>query len=669
MRAMIWKELRENFKWAVVAFLGLLLAQIYALSGSRGDSAPLCNSTFLLTTSFGCALVGLAIGLLQILPELRRDQWASLLHRPVSRNVIFLGKAAAGLALYLVATGLPLLVSIGYTAAPGNFESPFVLGSALPALTDQLLGISFYFAAMLACLVRGRWFGARVMILLGMGLVLIIHVANIYGFIVVPLVALAIMLFAAWGALIANGSMRGMPRAGRISYVLVILIGAQITLAVLAVLLEASAGTNSSPDSYQGGMFRVTTDGHVFYYLERTNGDEVYTDMDGKVVTDEKYIGNAGYEYFCQAFPVSGYSRKHFYANEDWRTGAHYVWPVGNGAYDTESWYYLVRGKYLVGYDNLSRRRVALFDNEGFKSPDATPAPFPGAFWISSFSGQVRPTLLIIGSKVYAVDLSDRTASVMFDAGDHFVIDAERFGGGARFLDGTSGRIAVALDDGIRIFDGMGKPLCAIPWPHDLQRWQMVEIAADKSMDSIYLISRNIGEDGPGLPDLLDEYDSQGHPLHTYSHPPANTAPPPPRLVDRMVQCSLPLGPVFILGLDYKFQNYHIPVQETWRGLLASLAAVATVLAAATFLWARKFGFSAASAARWAAMAFLFGPAGVLTFRLATDWPVRVPCPACRQKRPIDSDHCPHCSHGWLAPQRNGTEILDLPGTPATPAP
>ena len=35
MKAMIWKEIRENFKWAALAFLGLVLAEIYALSTER----------------------------------------------------------------------------------------------------------------------------------------------------------------------------------------------------------------------------------------------------------------------------------------------------------------------------------------------------------------------------------------------------------------------------------------------------------------------------------------------------------------------------------------------------------------------------------------------------------------------------------------------------------
>src|SRR4051812_31825396 len=98
MKTLIWKELRENGKWAVLALAGLLIAEISALSSGQEPNGfdttgiTLCSNTFLLVSSFGCMVIGAALGALQILPERRRDQWASLLHRPVSRQTIFLGK-------------------------------------------------------------------------------------------------------------------------------------------------------------------------------------------------------------------------------------------------------------------------------------------------------------------------------------------------------------------------------------------------------------------------------------------------------------------------------------------------------------------------------------------------------------------------------------------------
>ena len=50
MKAMIWKELRENFKWALLALLVLTIAEFYALSSSRSDTENLYNE---LTRSTG----------------------------------------------------------------------------------------------------------------------------------------------------------------------------------------------------------------------------------------------------------------------------------------------------------------------------------------------------------------------------------------------------------------------------------------------------------------------------------------------------------------------------------------------------------------------------------------------------------------------------------------
>lgn len=79
MKMMIWKELRENFKWAVLALIGLALAEIYGLyytdqNNPNNQGITLLNPTFLMATSLGNAVAGLLLGLVQILPEQRRDQ-------------------------------------------------------------------------------------------------------------------------------------------------------------------------------------------------------------------------------------------------------------------------------------------------------------------------------------------------------------------------------------------------------------------------------------------------------------------------------------------------------------------------------------------------------------------------------------------------------------------
>jgi ABC-type transport system involved in multi-copper enzyme maturation permease subunit len=102
VRAIIWKEWRENFKWAVLGALAIGLAMV--LSRSMGEwvvfgqgDASICSASFLMVTVIGSAAVGAVLGFLQVVLELHRDQWGFLLHRPITRTSIFLGKVVGGL--------------------------------------------------------------------------------------------------------------------------------------------------------------------------------------------------------------------------------------------------------------------------------------------------------------------------------------------------------------------------------------------------------------------------------------------------------------------------------------------------------------------------------------------------------------------------------------------
>jgi ABC-2 type transport system ATP-binding protein len=93
-RAMAWKELRENTRWAVLALLLLSAGMAYGLRQVRlsqdiaynSDGQSLTSNAFVPTTVFGCALAAILLGLMQTLPERRPDPWAFLVHRPVSRH-------------------------------------------------------------------------------------------------------------------------------------------------------------------------------------------------------------------------------------------------------------------------------------------------------------------------------------------------------------------------------------------------------------------------------------------------------------------------------------------------------------------------------------------------------------------------------------------------------
>ena len=54
----------------------------------------------------------------------------------------------------------------------------------------------------------------------------------------------------------------------------------------------------------------------------------------------------------------------------------------------------------------------------------------------------------------------------------------------------------------------------------------------------------------------------------------------------------------------------------------------------------------------------LFGPSALVTLIALRERPVWLPCPNCGGRRPLDQSACPHCSHLFTGPERDGTEIL-----------
>src|SRR5687768_11364226 len=109
MKSMIWKELRENLRWAALGMLLVGGAMMYALSK---HGASLMTEAFLMATLFGGPALAAALGFLQHAFESRGDRRAFLLHRPVSASRIFAAKSVAGLSLYFAAMFVPFLLSV-----------------------------------------------------------------------------------------------------------------------------------------------------------------------------------------------------------------------------------------------------------------------------------------------------------------------------------------------------------------------------------------------------------------------------------------------------------------------------------------------------------------------------------------------------------------------------
>ena len=683
MKAMIWKELRENVKWAVLAMIGLGLAEFYGLtqrSYSYDDqAATLCKSAFLMSTSFGCAAVGLVLGLLQILPEQRRDQWAALLHRPVTRATIFRGKAFAGTLLYLVATIPPFMACVWYAATPGHFPAPFVPQMVFPGIADICAGAMYYFAALFVGLRRGLWFGTRAFGFLAAVGVSFFVASAYYPLFRVPVEAsilMALALFTAgWGTILTNGALRDQPWLGRFALVTVIFYG----VCCLGDLTTSIIGMFSSPNYYYGTQYEMDIDGRPLKTISSKTAGTVITDLAGNVIQDKRFTSGYRYNYMLSFSEISTYignphqlERIRGYFNGYRNNQTYLIRADGSYDYDAERWYYLPQERQFVGYFFKTNQRIGAIGSNGFHPGYEKAEPFTDhlskGYWQA-------PSITQFGSTVYEGDFDQRRLTPIFSQPG-----TEVFGAGPlqSYQDQTI-RLnwgAVALLDKMMVIDKTGQVIATLPYHQDMDRWGTLSVGVKPGKDRFYLKydpSRWIDwREQRKMPSYFEEMDAKGTLLNTYTLPPI-----PEQHYPRSWQQYISEGlqtPAFhfgnivyekigaLCGSKRLADQLHETFGEGWgyfKDISIRISVISLVLAALTLVWARRMHFSWKRAWTWAGFVFAFNLAGLMTFRLVADWPVRVACSECRRKRPVEKELCPHCQSPWPVPQRSGIEIFD----------
>jgi hypothetical protein len=689
MKAMLWKELQENIKWAVLAMIGLGLAEFYGLT-ERSDyyddqSATLCKSSFLMSTTFGCAAVGLILGLIQILPEQRRDQWAALLHRPVTRATIFRGKAFAGILLYLVATVPPFLACVWYTATPGHFSTPFVPQMIFPGIADICAGTMYYFAALFVGLRRGAWFGTRAFgFLAAVTVSFFVAAAPIFRISVEAAVLMALALFTAgWGTILTNGRLRDQPRLGQFALVTVVFFGVCCLGAITLIVI----GMFSSEDYYYGTQYHVDVDGRPLKFVSSKNAATAITDLTGNIIHDKRFTTGGSYNYLLYFAQVSSYigdphDKKLDEYVPGYRSNQTYV-VSSEGTYDNEAerWYYLRQERQFVGYYFKTNQRIGAIGQNGFRPGYAQVAPLPenktSLYW------QI-PSIVQFGSTVYHNDFDQRKLTPIFSEPGTEVF-------GAAPMQSSQDRIislnwgAVALLDKMLIIDKTGSIIATLPYHRDMDRWGNLSVAVKPAKDRFFLsyepsqwIDYKVRRE---MPSYYEEMDTKGTLLNTYTLPPVEELYGSRSWLEYISECLPP--PAFLFG-DLAYDKVgalcgserlagqlNYTLGDGWgyfKDISIRSSLTSLLLALLTLAWARRMHFSWGRAWAWAAFVLAFNLAGLITFRLVADWPVRVRCPQCSHKRPVEENLCPHCGASWPTPVSRGTEIFDPREAAATEA-
>src|SRR5260370_10619192 len=104
MKALIWKEWRENLKW--VPLPGLVILLVFLIDKPDEPMLGVTDAYFFCLTA---VVFGAALGFLQVFFEAHGDKHSILLHRPLSPSRIFLAKVIAGMGLYVLAVGVSFI--------------------------------------------------------------------------------------------------------------------------------------------------------------------------------------------------------------------------------------------------------------------------------------------------------------------------------------------------------------------------------------------------------------------------------------------------------------------------------------------------------------------------------------------------------------------------------
>ena len=235
MRSLIWKELRENLKW--VPLPGLVTLLVFFLYKPTTPMPDVSGSYFLCLTA---VVFGAALGFLQLIFEAHGDKRSLLLHRPLSRSRIFLAKASSGVALYVLALGIPFVCVESWMATPGKMPAPYHWRMSLPWLADILSGLVYYFAGMLTAQREARWLGSR-----GLGVAAafccsyLVWILPEFWQALLAIGILSLMMgMAAWGAFCSGGDYEPQPRLAKAALAMTFLAG----LLILSMLGKQVVG-------------------------------------------------------------------------------------------------------------------------------------------------------------------------------------------------------------------------------------------------------------------------------------------------------------------------------------------------------------------------------------------------------------------------------------------
>jgi hypothetical protein len=650
MNALFKKDLRENFKLAIIGLIVLgFLFVLYCRHASPGEQ-PLLHEPLLATGIFFCAIFGSVLGWFQARNEATPDLWAFLVHRPITRTQIFRAKTEAGLCLYLLGAGLPFLGLLCYVVLPGSVAAPFEPSMILPSVVVLLMGIPYYFAGYLTGLRKARWYGSRTFAL-GAAFFSSIGICSVTNFPEASLPALfltAALAVAVWGACQSGGYYRGQPQPGKIALVVSLTCGSFLVLAIFTGLMGALF---SQRIDFRTRNYCLSSDGQLCVATTH-QGYTTYADLNGKPVTNLATGQRMNATNFAAPFSLGlGENSR----SSDWWvrfSGTARFFEVWNSS-DKSLWFLDRHGK-LIGFNSDTRRHIG--DLVAVTSSGAEPLIRPSAGWSEFFDPNyptypsqtipITPSILATASTFYRVDLKSQKLLPLFSPhlGEPIVSYAEYH------LAARGANVVAVTRHSINIFDLSGKSIMSMPYQPDSLDYPETRIflLSNPARYAIWFYPdyiRNKKLEG-NLHDRIAWMSDSGEIIKTIELP---DLPSPHNEItfNKIVNSLTPLA------FQFNFAHHRLQL-ESKSSLIPSV-----ICALIGWLLARRYRFATLPAFAWVLFLLLLGIPGLLTFFAAQEWPKREICPTCKKLRVVDHENCEHCGAPFAPPDKTGIEIFE----------
>ncbi len=660
MKAMIWKELRENAPWAVLIcaswcifnFFGYNM--MFSANGVIRDPLQSWDGKVILNAMVA-ALGGGLLGAVQILPELRRDQWAFLLHRPASASSLFAGKAVAGVLMLFTIISIPETMVFYLLRFRQGLEIVSFWYLAISIGIAFVIALIVYFSAVIAALRPTRVFGSRLLSLATAILIVVVLfvIPTYWQALLFAVVCLVVLVLAARGCFEAKGEYRRMATAGRVALGITLFVGGSaLGMGVTAFLVSFIPKehwllylSDNDPDAYnRGELYDIYDQFHSVEYYRNSVAVLPVRDAFLLMLKNTREVSEMG-SIAVVSKPV--------YLN----IGRYIKWNT-SGEIVT---YYDTVGKRLVFYSTKTHRIIGYSGPLGYY--DVNHVPRDGS---ASFSGELLGHLghrYLYGSDaVYKTDESGRFIRRIITT------EANRpFQNVVALGIGKAQRFWVLKRDVVEQYDADGKRLLSVPLGSGAEASQYIGLVTSYR-DERFLWIAEIHKKWPGTHSLhlkILEISETGELQATTKAP----------YYDREGEAVVPAA-MLLSGavLPVLRNDTHILSSRSWAtidqlygifyrssGFRVSFASVVWALglsAAVGWFLARRARLRPALCWMWAGLTLLFGAVALIGLLAIYPWPLRLACGQCKKLRSIESQDCPHCNARWPKPGRDGTEIV-----------